>query len=222
MKITGAKAWIFFDSFDAEKVISYSGTPVSTEAGKWYFILETGTGSSFPYKGSVLKAPTTGTQISLVAGDQIFPIDENRFCKTSASLSAEEGTIDVGDDCDPGASILDGMVQISGSLAGFFRLDDTTQDFSAVTSDILGRFFTTVDDDGAGVYKVTERNNGPAYLLINLNSNAKVGQISHWLFIPAIISSMSTSFDNTAAQNKDISFTKGEGEAVHYKVPKAA
>jgi len=223
MKITGANASVFFDGFDPEKIITYGSVPVLTEAGQWYFIMDTGAGSNFPYKGSVIKAPSAaGAQISLVAGDMIYPIDEERFCKTTASLSMEEGTVDVGDDCDPGASILDGIVQISGSLAGFFRYNDQTQEFDGITDNIINRFMDTIEDDGAGIYKVTSRNNGPAYLLICLNSKAKVGQIQHWLFIPVIISSVSTSFGNNDVQNKDISYSKAEGKAVHYKVPKAA
>jgi len=59
-------------------------------------------------------------------------------------------------------------------------------------------------------------------LLFCLNSNAKEGQIENWVFVPIVISSMSMSLGNTDAQNKNLSWTKGEGEAVIYKRPKAA
>jgi len=224
MKLTGAQAFVFFDSFDPERVLAYSGSPVATQPGKWYFVLEQGAGSNFPYKGSVIRAPSgaAAQQIALVAGDRVFPIDETRVCKTSASLSMEEGTVDVGDDCDPGATILDGIVQYSGSLGRFFRYDDQTMDFDDVTSSMLHRFLNSVQDDGAGAYEVKERHNGPAYLLINLNSNAKAGQIEHWIFVPAILSSLSLNLGNAEAQGNEIPFAKGEGDAVHYAVPKAA
>ena len=222
MKLTGAKALVFFDSFDESRVISHSGVPVSTEPNRWYFILERGAGSNFPYEGSVIKSPSGAGQISLVAGDRIFPIEENRMCKTSASVSMEEGTVDVGDDCDPGATILDGIVAITGSLGGFFRYDEQTQEFDAVTDSVFDHFMDTVEDDSNGTYGVTERSNSPVYLLLCLNSSAKVGQIEHWLFIPASISSFSPTLGNTEAQSRNISFSKGEGRAVHYKRPKTA
>jgi len=223
MKRTGAKAWVYLDSFDESKMITCQDVSKLTEPNRWYFIFATGTGSTFPYKGSVIKSPASAqNQISLVAGDMIYPLEAERLCKTSASLSMEEGTVDVSDDCDPGAKILDGIVVISGSLAGFFRYNDNTQDFDPVTDGVLNRFLAIVEDDGQGVYEVKERRNGPAFLLINLNSDAKVGQIEQWLFVPAVISSANTNLGNTDVQNKDISFSKGEGEAVLYKVPKAA
>ena len=222
MKITGAKAHAFFDSFDETRVIS-GGAGIVTQAGKWYFILERGTGSNLPYAGTVIRAPVAGNeQITLIEGDKIYELDEQRFCKTSVSLSAEEGTIDVSDDCDPGANILDGNVAISGSLAGFFRFDDATQEFDSITDDIINRFFDLVEDDGNGTYEVSDRRNGQAYLLINLNTGAKAGQIENWLFIPAIISSMNMNMGNTDVQNRDLSWSKGEGKAVVYKRPKAA
>jgi len=223
MKRTGLKAHVFFDSFDEERIIT-GGATSTTQPGAWYFIIERGEGSSLPYQGGVLKSPSApgAEQITLVEGDKLFPLDPQRICKTSASVSAEEGSIDVGDDCDPGATILDGNVKISGSLAGFFRYDDQTQEFNSVTADMLNRFFDIVDDDGAGIYEEHPRENGAAYLLINLNSDIKAGQTENWLFVPAIISSVSVNLGNTDVQNKDLSWSKGEGKAVIYRVPRAA
>jgi hypothetical protein len=222
MKITGANAHVFYDSFDESQVIEGDGVK-TTDAGKWYFIFEKGENSNLPYAGSILKAPADGQeQIILVSGDQLYPINQERYCKTSLSLSMEEGTVDVSDDCDPGANILDGIPQISGSLSGLFRYNDVTQEFDNVTDDIINRFMDSVEDNGEGIYETKERSNGLAYLLICLNSNAKPGQIENWLFIPAIISSASITLGNTDPQSKDLSFSKGEGKAVHYKVPKAA
>lgn len=222
MKRSGQKAHVFFDSFEPSKVVS-GGASVKTAAGEWYFVLEKGINSNLPYAGTVLKAPAAGEeQIELVAGDRVFRIDKERFCKTSASVSVEEGTIDVGDDCDPGATIPDGIVNVTGSLGKFFRYDSETGDFDSVTAEMLNRFFSIVDDDGKGVYKVDERVNATAYLLICLNSDAKPGQIENWLFVPAIISSLAINLGNTDAQNQDISWSKGEGEAIIYRVPKGA
>ena len=222
MKITGSKAWVFFGSFDQSKIIQ--GTGESTEAKKWYFILEKGEESNLPFsKGFPFRAPVDlSDQIDLAAGDRIFELDPSRFCKTSTDLNAEIGTVDVGDDCDPGATILDDIPKISGSLAGLFRYDDETGNFDDVTNDIIKRFFKTINDDSEGGYELIERTDDPVYLLFCLNSNAKEGQIENWVFVPIVISSMSMSLGNTDAQNKNLSWTKGEGEAVIYKRPKAA
>ncbi|MDR2923443.1 MAG: hypothetical protein LBU85_08905 [Treponema sp.] len=225
MKITGSKAWVFFDSFNADRVISYTGgAPVSTEAEKWYRVMEKGEGSDLPFGvGFPFKSPKEGAeQIALVAGDSIYPLDPTRFCKTSASLSAEQGTVDVGDDCDPGATILDGVINVTGSLAGFFRYNDETGDFDSVTDDVVNRFFDVAEDDGAGIYALTKRTDDPTYILCCLNSNAAVGQLEPWLFVPVNISSMSMNLGNTDVQNKDLSWTKGEGPAVIYKRVKTA
>ena len=223
MKLTGAKAWVFIDSFDREKVIGYDGVPVLTEAGKWYLIMDKGETSDLPLeKGFPFRAPSGGVQISLQEGDRIYPLDPKRFCKTSANISAEEGTVDAGDDCDPGATILDGIRQYSGSLAGFFRFDDETGNFDDVTNEIVGRFFDIVDDDGSGRYELNPSANEKTFLLCCLNSNAAAGQTENWVFMPIIISSMGVSLGNSDVQNKDLSWTKGEGPAVVYRCPKAA
>jgi hypothetical protein len=220
MKLTGMKAWVFFDSFDESRVISYSGIGAApqTQAEKWYRVMEKGTGSNLPLeKGFPFQAPAGAVQITLVSGDIIYPLDPSRFCKTSASLSAEQGSVDVGDDCDPGATILDGIIAMSGSLAGLFRYDDKTGKFDNVTDDILSRFFDTVRDNGNGIYELQKRTDEPVFLLCCLNSNASNGQFENWIFIPINISSVNMSLGNTDAQNKDLSWSKGEGPAVKYE-----
>ena len=223
MKITGSKAHVFFDSFDDSKMLSFSESgPVNTTQNKWYLIFGKGEDSKLPFSiGFPFRAPAGATQqITLVDGDRIFPIDEKRFCKTSASFSAEQGTVDVGDDCDPGATIPDGIISITGSLAGLFRYDDQTGDFDNVTSEIINRFFDIIEDDGNGLYALKQREDTPIYILVCLNSNATVGQTEHWLFVPINISSMGMNLGNADAQNKDLSFSKGEGKAVIYSRPK--
>ena len=225
MKRTGLKTHIFLDGFNSEKVIkgeASSASPVTTQPDTWYFILNRGNNSNFPYSRSAIKSPVAGEQIILVDGDEIYPIEKNRVCKTTASVSLTEGTIDVSDDCDPGAFILDGIVQISGSFAKLFNYNEITQEFDNVTDMLLSLFVKTVNDDGEGTYEPIERENGTVYALINLNSDAKVGQMEHWFFIPIVISDLGSSFGNTDAQNQDITFVKGEGEAIHYKVIKKA
>ena len=219
MKITGSKAWVFFGSL-YEKIIAGNGTN-TTEAGKWYLVIEKGEGSSLPfYKGFPFRAPKDGSdQITLVPGDRISELDPARFCKTNASVSVEQGSVDVGDDCDPGATILDGIIKVSGSLAGLFRYNDETGDFDDVTDEVVNRFFDIAKDDTAGLYELSPRTDEPTFILCCLNSNAKAGQTENWLFVPINISNMSVSLGNTDAQNKDLSFSKGEGSPIIYKIP---
>jgi len=91
-----------------------------------------------------------------------------------------------------------------------------------VTDTVVNRFFNIVRDDGNGLYELDQRNDDPIFILCCLNSNAKIGQTENWLFVPINISSMSMSLGNTDAQNKDLSWSKGEGEPVIYKRPKTA
>ena len=221
MKRAGSKAHIFIGALDVSKIISDAG---STSANKWYRILEKGANSALPFeKGFPFRAPVDETdQIALVQGDSIVPIETERFCKTTASLSTEQGSIDAGDDCDPGATILDGIIVSSGSFAGLFRYNDVTGDFDDVTNSIINRFYTILEDDSEGTYMLTPRSDEPVHMLVNLNSDAKVGQTEIWAYFPINITSMGNNFGNTDVQNKDISWTKGDGEPVFYKRKKIA
>jgi hypothetical protein len=217
MKITGQKAQVFLDNFNTTGVVSSGSTTEDTK----YFVIDKGTGSSVPVlTGSFFISPHgTPNQITLVTGDKLFKIDPERFCKTTASFEFSMGSVDVGDDCDPGATISDGMLQVGGSLAGLFRYDDVTGDFDNVTDIIVNRFLDIVEDDGAGTYTLHPRSDAQIYLLTLLNSGGKTGQTENWLFCPVNITSMSMSLGNSDPQNKELSFSKGEGNTHIYKVP---
>jgi len=222
MKITGSRAQIFIDSLNNSSIINGDGT-ITTEAGQKYFVIGKAENSNIPvYKGTFFIAPKTAgssEQIILNEGDRLFKINEERFCKTSASFEFSQGSVDVSDDCDPGATINDGIITISGSLAGLFRYDDETFEFDNVTDIIVNRFLDIVEDDGNGNYELHPRTDNQIYLLTLLNSGAAKGQTNNYLFTPININSMSMSLGNTDAQSKDLSFTKGEGNPVLYKVP---
>jgi len=222
MKITGQKAQVFIDSFDNSSIVNGNGIITTTQKTK-YFVIDKGEGSNIPVvKGTFFIAPSTGTQIVLVEGDRLFTINEERFCKTNASFEFSFGSVDVGDDCDPGATISDGILSLSGSLAGLFRYDDETQDFDNVTDIIVNRFLDIVDDKGNGTYELFPRTDNQIYMLTLLNSGGKSGQTENWLFAPINITSMSISLGNSDPQNKDLSFSKGEGQPIVYKVPVSA
>jgi hypothetical protein len=221
MKLTGQKAQVFIDNFNSSNIVIGTGSN-ATVAKQKYFVISKGAASTVPVvAGTFFIAPATGTQITLVVGDRLLKIDPDRFCKTTASFEFSMGSVDVGDDCDPGATISDGILSISGSLAGLFRYDDATQDFDNVTDVIVNRFLDIIQDDGAGTYTLTPRSDAQIYLLTLLNSGGGTGTTENWLFVPINITSMSVSLGNADPQNKDLSFTKGEGKPVIYKVPAA-
>jgi hypothetical protein len=217
MKITGQKAQVFIDNFNNSNVVIGDGT-ITTAAAAKYFVIEKASVSDIPVSaGAFFMAPKGSSQITLEVGDRVLKIDEERFCKTTASFEFSMGSVDVGDDCDPGATISDGIVSISGSLAGLFRYDDVTQDFDNVTDIIVNRFLDITEDDGAGAYTLHPRSDEQIYLLTLLNSGGGAGTTENWLFVPINISSMSVSLGNTDPQSKELSFTKGEGTPVIYK-----
>jgi hypothetical protein len=220
MKITGQRAQIFIDNFNSSNVVVGTGSN-STIGGEKYFVISKGTGSTIPVaEGVFFIAPKTGeTQITLVTGDRILKIDPERFCKTTASFEFAMGSVDVGDDCDPGATISDGILTITGSLAGLFRYDDVTQDFDNVTDIIVNRFLDIIEDDGEGVYNLHPRSDAQIYLLTLLNSGGGAGTTENWIFVPINITSMSVSLGNADPQNKELSFSKGEGQPIIYKRP---
>ncbi|MCL2294473.1 MAG: hypothetical protein FWC36_06390 [Spirochaetes bacterium] len=217
MKQTGNKAHIFLGDFNPNAIIE-GGTGKETNPDTTYFVFEKGNGSNIPVDVfDFFWSPKEGGQIALVAGDKVFAISKERYCKTSADYSFEQGTIDVGDDCDPGAQILDGIVAVSGSFSGFFQYNDLTGEFNNTTDLILNKFLKIVKDEADGTYEITERDDNQIFLLINMNSDAKNGQYEPWLMVPARISSVSGSLENTDAQNQSISWIKGEGTPVIYK-----
>jgi len=217
-KLTGQKAHIFID--DGHSAVITSG---ATEANTKYFVMDRAEGSAVPVpEGMFFQSPRTGTQITLVEGDRIYLIDEERFCKTNASFEFSQGSVDVGDDCHPASSIPDGITAFSGSFTGLFRYDPVSEEFENVTKNILNKLMTVVHDSGTGAYDIYPHDNVQAYILTLLNSDGNGGQYENWLFAPIVITSMSVSLGHADPQSKDISFTLGHGSPMIYRVPVAA
>ena len=106
MKLTGSNAHAYLGFCD--------GT-VATDtlmAGKLYFIRE-----KAEHAEDFLGELPEGTFFMAAGGEQIgasvlLPIDHEQLYKTSAEFSMEQGVVDIGDDGDPGAKMLDGIVGI--------------------------------------------------------------------------------------------------------------
>jgi len=214
-KYTGQKAHVWIDSGNNEVVSSGS-----TIAGQKYFVMDKGGDSAIPVPaGMIFQAPRTNPQIALVDGDRIYHINEERFCKTSASFELGQDAVDVGDDCHPASTIASGITTFSGSLSGLFRYDPVTDEFENIIQDILNKFMTVVHDDGEGTYEVHPKDDAQVYILTQLNSGAKSGQFENYIFAPIVINSMSMSFGHADPQSKDISFNLGHGSPIIYRVP---
>ncbi|MHA1169713.1 MAG: hypothetical protein ACTSRU_17935 [Candidatus Hodarchaeales archaeon] len=187
----------------------------------WCRVLTVGASTALPVEtiGQVFETPdTSSTAITLAVGDSVEVLDQTRRCKTEVSISGEEGTIDVTDDCSSFTSmILDGFPTLSGSIGSFVKFDEITEAITAVGLDVFSRFFDVLEDDGEGVYTFTERANEPLTLFYCLNSDAKVGEVQNWVIIPVLISGFSGGAGNKDAQKSDLTFTKAEGPATFYK-----
>jgi len=205
-------------------IVDGDGT-ITTIANQWYVILKKGGISGLDAQlpiGVPFKAQASGTQPVLATGDQLLLIDFERFCKTTADFSMEQGSIDVSDDCDPGAQIADGITTISGTLSGFFQFDDTTQEFNDMTDKVFNIFVPFIEDDGQGGYTFTAPVSERILLGLCLNGNAAATQIENWFLCPINITGISASGGNTDGQTLEITWTRGEGTAVKYSVPKTA
>lgn len=203
-------------------LVTGNGT-TALSANKWYEIESVkATGSALPIGivTAIFKTPdTSNTAITPAIGDNVYPLTMDVICKTDAEVTAEEGTIDVTDDCENGynASILDGYATISGSLNGFMKFDDATGELVTGARDVLGRFFDVVTDDGDGNYTVDSKDNGTLMLMICMNKDAKIGEVQNWLIIPVILSSLGTGAGLKDAQKRDLSWTKAQGYASLYQ-----
>ena len=224
-KLIGNKAFIFFDTFEPQRTIHGNGV-ITTVPKTWYYIVGRGEPSGIPpgfIAGGIFRSPVQGSpQLVLRTGDRVMPIDQQRFCKTSADYSIEQGTVDVGDDCDPGASILDGIIKLSGSFSGFFQEDAETGEFTDITFEILNRYFSVAEDDGHGLYAITPQTADIMFMMILLNSEVKIGQTEKRLLTPIVLPSLSSSIGMQDAQNMDISWQQGEGQPLIYRVPRDA
>jgi hypothetical protein len=171
--------------------------------------------------GSIFKTPMYSTDaITLVAGDEVYPLTLTEVCKADVEISGEMGVIDTTDSCDfPYTSNLpDGFTNLSGSINTMMRFDEETDELVDVTKDYLNKFFTLVEDDGEGTYTVSEKDDSDIILMILLNKNALnvYDQVENWIITPAILSGVSSPIALKDSEKADFSWTKGQGPASLY------
>lgn len=196
----------------------------NTVANTWYEIASRGASSALPtglVEGQVFKSPDASslTQITLAAGDSVYPLTLTQMFKTDSEISMEEGTIEVTDDSSRGynANILDGYKSISGSLGGFAKFDEATGRLITDVHEVIGRYFDKVTDDNQGTYTYEAAANEQLLLFYLLNKDAGVGSVQNWLIIPVLLSSLGGGAGLKEAQKRDVSWTKGEGPAAVYQ-----
>jgi len=198
---------------------------IKTESNTWYVILKKANNTALPAAvplNAPFRSPADGAdQFTLAAGDQLIKFDFERYCKTAANWTMEQGSIDIGDDCDPGATMRDGVTAVSGSLSGFFVFDDATEAMIDVSQKIFNLFVPFMEDDGKGGYSYNQPSDQRIYVGFCLNGDAGVGKIENWFITPITINSVAASGGNTDAQTMEISWSKGQGLAVSYNVPRS-
>lgn len=208
--------------YNAEK-----GTLVTSGAltiNYWYKIkARASSGSALPDMDleSVFKTPQfTPDQITLVSGDEVWPLTLTEICKADVEISGEMGVIDTTDSCDyPYMSNLpDGFTNLTGSINTMLRFDEETDELIEVTKDFLVKFFDIVEDDGEGTYTVTDKDDSDLILMILLNKDAlnTGGSIENWIITPAILNSIASPIALKDAEKADYSWTKGQGPASIY------
>lgn len=189
------------------------------DTDSWFFISsKAATASVLPFKAGYM-FKTGGATLTPIVGDDVYPVTFDQICKVDTSISGAKGTIDTTDDCSEGYNqmITDGFTDLSGSASGFFKLDDIDGSMAATQKEYLGKFFSMQDDDGAGVYNLTEIDDTNIFLAILMNSDqTDVGMKQQWLFVPAILNSTTMDKPLKAAQPFDFGWAKGEGAASIY------
>jgi len=186
-------------------------TSGNLDEAAWYLIDTKGTSSSLPLEvGSVFRA---STQITLVTGDSARKIDLTKMCVGNFSTSASKGTIEVTDSCAGGYTqyIIDGFVDLSGSIDAFLKFDSSTRSLGSETKSLLGRFFDLATDDGSGTYTLTRKDDDELIILALLDSTAEgTGKKETWMGFSAILTGAEMGKEIKGAQNLNLSFNAGQ------------
>lgn len=218
LKSKSGKQAILFNQEKGTLIEGDATTPLADNS--WFLINAVAASSTLPLGvGYVFKSPDSGNAITPAIGDDLYPLTLNQICKADASFSSEKGTIDVTDDCESGynAYITDGFTDISGDVSAFLKFNDPSGGIATTQEAYLSRFFDIVDDDGAGNYTLTAKNDDDILLGILQNSDqTAVGDIQVWLLVPAILTSETLDKPLKGVQNFDFSWQKAQGPASVY------
>lgn len=193
-------------------------------ADSWYRIKDRASvGSALPDLDdlSIFKTPILDTdKITLVAGDEVYPLTLTEICKSDVEISGEVPVIEVTDSCDYPytANIPDGFTNLSGSLNTMMRFDEETDELVDTAQEFLNRFYDIIEDDGEGTYALTAKDDSDLLMMVLLNEDtlAEVGKVENWLIIPIILNSITQNIALKDVLKADYGWTKGQGPAEFY------
>lgn len=213
------KVGILFEAVKGALALGDGVTPLADN--EWFQIdNKAAVGTTLPFSSTYnFKSPDSGNAIIPIVDDDVFPLTLNKICKVDASVGGEKGTIDVTDDCDDGynVSIVDGFTDLSGDISAFMRFLTPGGGINPTQLGFLQKFFDLSEDDGAGVYTFTAKDDNDVLLAILQNSDQiAVGDKQVWLIFPVILSSITLDKPLKGAQNFDLSYSKGQGAATVY------
>lgn len=198
------------DTWFKIKAVASSGTALPTVS------------SASSQVGAVFKSPALlADQITLAAGDEVWPLTLSEVCKVDMEISGEMGVIDTTDSCDYPymANIPDGFTNLSGSINTMMRFDEETDELVSVTLEFLKKFYDIVADDGEGNYTLTSKDDSDLLLMTLLNKDAidTADKVEIWLIVPAILNSIANNIALKDVDKADYGWTKGQGPASFYQ-----
>jgi hypothetical protein len=200
---TGRPVTVMID--DRQETELSSGT---TTAGQIYVVLEKGAGSTIPVdEGMMFYGPTSA--VTLITGDSLLPLNPEKVCKTTVSLSVTEGTVDVSDDCQTG-NLLNGITTFSGSFDGLFYFDRKTNEYTNVMKVVLNKFFDMVHDDKNNI-TILPKNNGNVYMLVTLVAANKAGEYDQYLFAPVNLTGTTLKTGDAEGLGQSVPFNQAPG-----------
>ena len=209
---------IIFNQVKGSLISGDASTPLADNA--WFIINAVAGTSTLPLGiGYVFKSPDSGNAITPAVGDDVYPLTLTKICKADATVTTAKGVVDVTDDCEEGynAAIVDGFTDISGDIAAYMKFNVPGGGLAASQLAYLGRFFDIIDDDGAGTYTLTAKNDTDILLGILQNSDQiAVADIQVWLMVPAILSGLAMAKPLKGVQSFDSTWQKAQGPASVY------
>lgn len=214
---SGKFAYVFNQTLGA--MIEGDGVTALAD-NSWFRVAAEAAVSSLPYGvDRIFKTPDSGNAITPAVGDNVYPITLDRICKVDATVNGAKGEIEVTDDCSEGyiEMITDGLTSLSGDITAYLKYKVFDGSVNTTQLEYMKRFFDVQDDDGAGTYALTAKNDTDILLAVLQNSDeVEEGDIQVWVLIPSILTSITLGKPLKGAQSFDSGWSKGEGPACVY------
>ncbi|MFW5777392.1 MAG: hypothetical protein ACOCZB_08925 [Spirochaetota bacterium] len=188
-RLSGTKNYLYFATLGAEE--SGDGvTPLATE-GFYKITARAASGSAWPTDavvGDIVYNGTGAAEITPETGDDAKPITLTKVAwvkdiPNSASKQKFDDTTQI----DNATSYEEGdKPEISGSFDGYFFSED-----DQVLS-ILKKFFTVIEDDGAGNITFEGPSQGVIHAFLGRNETTTSGEVEIMQYLPVIVEQLTT------------------------------